>query len=234
MNKIILLSGSSAVGKTSLLKWLVLLLKQNNIKPGVCKIDCFDNHEVFDNTKLNVPFILGVSGDTCPDHFMVTNLAELWSWGENNNCDTLLIETAGLCHRCSPATEKMVSGCVVDATSSTKAPQSLGPMLFFADFIVVTKIDMVSQAEREIILWKIRNLNKNAKIFAVDTLAGYGVENLAKYLADSPNQISFEGDKLRHTMPMGVCSYCVGECRVGKNYEQGVINKIDFSVAHNV
>ncbi len=234
MNKIVLLSGSSAVGKTSIIKWIVPLLKQNNINPSICKIDCFDNRETFDQKEIDAPFVLGVSGDTCPDHFMVTNLPEIWNWSTQQNCNTLLIETAGLCHRCSPATQKMISGCVVDCTSSTKAPHSLGPMLFFADFIVITKIDMVSQAELEIILWKIKKLNKTAKIFAVDTLAGYGVENLAAYIADANSTDSFEGDILRHTMPMGVCSYCVGECRVGENYQQGVVNKIDFAVSDNV
>ena len=29
-------------------------------------------------------------------------------------------------------------------------------------------------------------------------------------------------------MPSGVCSYCVGETRVGSAYQQGVVGKIDF------
>ncbi len=229
MNKIILLSGSSAVGKTSVIKWLVPLLKNNGLSPAVCKIDCYDNNETLDKNLFDVPYVLGVSGDTCPDHFMVSNLSELFGFCDEKNCDTLVLETAGLCHRCSPATQKMISGCIVDCTSSTKAPQSLGPMLLCADFIVVTKIDMVSQAEREIILWKLKALNKAAKIFAVDTLAGYGVENVADYLVNAQTTETFEGDTLRHTMPMGVCSYCVGECRVGSDYQQGVVTKIDFS-----
>ncbi len=228
MNKIILLSGASAVGKTSVIRWLIPPLTQSRLNPAVCKIDCYDNNEIIDKGQISVPYVLGVSGDTCPDHFMVSNLYELWNWCSEQSCDTLLIETAGLCHRCSPATQKMISGCVVDCTSSTKAPQSLGPMLLCADFIVVTKIDMVSQAEREIFLWKLRSLNSRAKVFAVDTLAGYGVENLAYFLTTTEIQDTFEGDVLRHTMPMGVCSYCVGECRVGNDYQQGVVTKIDF------
>ena len=29
-------------------------------------------------------------------------------------------------------------------------------------------------------------------------------------------------------MPAGVCSYCVGEQRVGTAFQQGVVGKIDF------
>ena len=41
----------------------------------------------------------------------------------------------------------------------------------------------------------------------------------------------FEGDALRHTMPSGVCSYCVGERRVGSAFQQGVVGKISFEEA---
>lgn len=96
--------------------------------------------------------------------------------------DALVIETAGLCHRCSPATEHMAAGCVLDCTASCRAPGQLGPMLTQADFVVLTKIDMVSQAELEIISWQIRILNPSAALFPVDGLAGYGTDLLAQWL----------------------------------------------------
>ncbi len=227
LEKIILFSGSSAVGKTSLIKWLIPYLKEATLEVSLCKIDCFDNKEKVKD--IDIPYLLAASNDICPDHFLVSNLPELWSWSLKNESNTLMIETAGLCHRCSPASEKMIAGCIVDCTSSTKAPQSLGPMLLFADFVVVTKIDMVSQAEREIILWKIGQLNPSAQLFAVDNLAGYGIQPLVQYLIQCQAQASFEGDKLRNTMPMGVCSYCVGECRVGSDFQQGIISKIEVN-----
>ena len=118
---------------------------------------------------MNIPYVVGISGDICPDHFLVSNLLELYHWADEKQSDVLLIETAGLCHRCSPATEQMAAGCVLDCTSSCHAPAQLGPMLTYADFVVLTKIDMVSQAEREIILWKIKELNPTAKLFTVES-----------------------------------------------------------------
>lgn len=226
--KMILLSGASAVGKSAVLRWVLPNLITEGYKPCVGKIDCYDHGESKVSPYENVPYVLGVSGDICPDHFLVSNLPELFSWCDSQG-DTLLIETAGLCHRCSPATKMMCAGCIVDCTTSAQAPQSLGPMLVEADFIVITKIDMVSQAEREIMLWKLRELNPNAKLFPVDTLAGYGIEPLAQYLSAVSLEESIQEDSLRHTMPMGVCSYCVGEQRVGSAYQQGVVGKISFS-----
>lgn len=227
-DKMILFSGSSAVGKTAVLKALIPILKRGGLKPCVCKIDCLQTEDGAVYEGMNVDCVVGLSNDICPDHFLVSNLPELWNWADERQCDSLMIETAGLCHRCSPATEKILSGCVLDCTSSSKAPASLGPMLSQADFIVMTKIDMVSQAEREIIGWKLRQLNPSAAVFPVDGLAGYGAEALADWLLSRPAVANFENDILRHTMPSGICSYCVGETRVGSAFQQGVVGKIQF------
>lgn len=126
-DKMILFSGSSAVGKTAVLKWLIPILKRGGLKSCVCKIDCLQTEDGAVYEGMNVDCVVGLSRDICPDHFLVSNLPELWNWADERQCDSLKIETAGLCHRCSPATEKMLSRCVLDCTSSSKTPASLGP-----------------------------------------------------------------------------------------------------------
>ncbi len=228
IEKIILFSGASSVGKTAVMKTLIPLLKQRDLTTCICKIDCIHTEDEKVYKKLNVKCVTGLSQDICPDHYLVSNLPELWKWADQEGGDWLLVETAGLCHRCSPATELMLSGCVLDATASYRAPESFGPMLSQADFIVLTKIDMVSQAEKEILMWNIKKLNIGARLFPVDGLSGYGVETLMEWLYKVPARESFENDTLRHTMPCGVCSYCVGETRVGSMFQQGIVGKIDF------
>ena len=216
------------MGKTAVLKSLLPLLDQSGESPCVCKIDCLQSKDAVTFQKMKYPCVTGLSGDICPDHFLVSNLPELWQWTDAMQRNLLVIETAGLCHRCSPATKHMLAGCVVDCTVSCKAPGQLGPMLTQADFVVLTKVDMISQAEMEIICWQIGQINPQAKIFPVDALAGYGIDLLAQWLLTQPRHIDFTEDTLRHTMPSGVCSYCVGETRVGTAYQQGVVGKIDF------
>lgn len=222
-----LFSGASAVGKTAVLRALLPLINGYG-SVCVCKIDCLKSDDSAAYLSMGLPCVLGLSGDICPDHFLVSNLPELWRWADKLGRDTLVIETAGLCHRCSPATEHMTAGCVLDCTASCKAPAQLGPMLSKADFVVLTKIDMVSQAELEIISWQIKKLNPNAALFPMDGLAGYGAEALAQWLSERPSSADAGEDTLRHTMPSGVCSYCVGERRVGGAFQQGVVGKIDF------
>lgn len=227
-DKMILFSGSAASGKTAVLRQVIPLLQAEKMKPGICKIDCLQTEDGNVYRHMGLDCVVGLSKDICPDHFLVSNLPELWNWADSRECDVLLIETAGLCHRCSPATGKMISGCVLDCTASSRTPAGMGPMLSLADFIVLTKIDMVSQAEREIIAWQLAKLNPGAAIFPVDGLGGYGAEALAAWLRCQPKTESFENDMLRHPMPCGVCSYCVGEMRVGSDFQQGVVGKITF------
>lgn len=228
MNRMIMILGAASVGKTSVIRWLVPYLKENLIKPCLCKIDCLYTNDSETYQKLNVPHVVGLSGDICPDHFLVSNLCELWNWKEEQQCDSLIIETAGLCSRCCPATEHTLSVCVLDATASTHSAKKLGPMVTLSDFIVLTKIDMVSQAEREILIHSLSQLNPGAKIFPVDGLVGYGVESLGHAILSAPPVDVYDGDMLRHTMPSGVCSYCIGEKRVGSAFQQGVVGKIHF------
>jgi Ni2+-binding GTPase involved in regulation of expression and maturation of urease and hydrogenase len=169
--------------------------------------------------------VTGVSGDICPDHFLVSNLSDIQNWAGVKESDCLFIETAGLCNRCSPATEKTIAISTADATChiNLKSPQNR-----LADIIVVTKTDLVSQAEREIIQAEIRESDIKAAIFFFNGKDGCGAEEITAHILSLPGFESYENDLLRHTMPSGVCSYCVGECRVGSAYQAGVVGKMNF------
>lgn len=228
MKKMIMVSGSASSGKTAFIRHLLPFLTEKGVSSAVTKMDCIDSTDGELYEKLGYPSVTGISGDICPDHFLVSNMAELWSWAENKGADYLFIETAGLCHRCSPATEKTVSICVIDASAGITSPSRLGPMLLQADAIAVTHTDLISQAEREITAYSLRKLNSRALIFFIDGKEGYGVESAGEYLLSLPEIETYENDTLRHTMPSGVCSYCVGERRVGSAFQLGVVGKIDF------
>lgn len=228
MEKMILVAGGAAVGKTAVLRALLPYLARRGKAACVCKIDCLATQDDDTFRRMGIPCVAGLGEDICPDHFLVSNLPELWRWTDRQGCPYLVVETAGLCHRCSPATDKSISVCVLDCTASSHAPAKLGPMLTQADIIVLTKVDMVSQAEREIIAWRVRALNPAASVFCVDGLVGYGVEPLGDHLLALPDVDTLENDRLRYTMPSGVCSYCVGERRVGSSFQQGIVGKIAF------
>ena len=229
--QVLLFSGASAVGKTSVLKSLLPLLAHGGMAPCVCKIDCLKTGDADVFQSLGLPCVTGLSGDICPDHFLVSNLSELWGWADRLGRDALVIETAGLCHRCSPATEHMAAGCVLDCTASCRAPGQLGPMLTQADFVVLTKIDMVSQAELEIISWQIRILNPSAALFPSGRAGRLRHGSAGTVAAGPAGMHRFREDALRHTMPSGVCSLLRRRAAGGQRVQQGVVGKISFEEA---
>ena len=62
--------------------------------------------------------------------------------GRQAGGDLLLVETAGLCLRCSPYVDGGLGIVVLEATSGMNLPRKIGPMLSLADVAVVTKIDL--------------------------------------------------------------------------------------------
>ena len=233
IKKLVMIMGGTAVGKTMFSRHLIRCFMQSENKVAAVKIDCLSTEDDRAYKSLGIPVAVGLSKDICPDHFLVSNIEELIEWGNDKETDILLIETAGLCNRCSPATKKTISVCIVDSTNGYNAPRKFGPMLNSADIIVLTKTDVISQAEKEIIVHHLTKLNSSAAVFSVEGLSGYGIDAVAKHILTLKDVELFTPDVLRHTMPSAVCSYCIGECRVGKAFQQGVVGKIEFGGEEN-
>jgi len=101
-------------------------------------------------------------------------------------------------------------------------------MLKFADNIVITKGDIVSQAEREVFAFMVKEANSKAKILYVNGLTGQGAYELSLSLKEAVSIENLEGKKLRFTMPQALCSYCLGETIIGDDYQTGNTKKINF------
>lgn len=71
---VFLFSGSSAVGKTSILRYLIPFLEKGGMRTAICKIDCLSSNDESVYKNLNIPTVTGLSRDICPDHFLVSNL----------------------------------------------------------------------------------------------------------------------------------------------------------------
>ncbi len=119
--------------------------------------------------------------------------------------------------------------CVVDNLSGVHTPRKIGPMLQTADVVVVTKGDIVSQAEREVFAFRIKQVNPKAAVLSVNGLTGQGSLLLQRHLQRAPAVDALEGVRLRFSMPAALCSYCLGETRIGRDCQIGNLKTMDFS-----
>ena len=224
--RMITVSGPPSSGKTSVICRVIESLNQERLKVGVVKFDCLATEDDKLYARLGVAVRKGLSGALCPDHFFVTNIEDCFNWGRDLGLDLLISESAGLCNRCSPHIVGVTALCVIDNLSGHNTPRKIGPMLKSADMVIITKGDIVSQAEREVFAFRVKSVNPSATILPVNGLTGQGAEELARLFLREPEIQQMAQKRLRFAMPMALCSYCLGETRIGEEYQKGNVRKM--------
>lgn len=224
----ITVSGPPSSGKTAVILKTIESLKAKDFSVGVVKFDCLSSHDERLYRKAGIPTKTGLSGNLCPDHFYISNLEECLAWGMAGGLDFLIIESAGLCNRCSPHIKDVLSVCVIDNLSGVNTPQKIGPMLKLADIVVITKGDIVSQAEREIFIFRVKKANPNAMIVGINGITGQGAHELAIMFENALEKDTLTGQRLRFSMPAALCSDCLGEMKIGEAYQRGNVKKIKW------
>lgn len=231
---LITLSGPPSSGKTAVILKTIEALKKNGLSVGVVKFDCLYTDDDILYQKAGIPVKKGLSGSLCPDHYFASNIEEVVKWGNSQHFDVLVTESAGLCNRCSPYLKGIKALCVIDNLSGINTPKKIGPMLKSADIIVITKGDIVSQAEREVFASKVHSVNPQAAILHVNGLTGQGAFELSTLLYDKESETaSVKGKELRFPMPSALCSYCLGETRIGDEYQMGNVRKMKIGDAND-
>jgi len=226
--RLITVAGPPAVGKTSVILRALGLLREQGLTAGVVKFDSLSTADRDSYARHGFPIQIGLSGGLCPDHYFVTNIEDCLAWGQRQGLDILVSESAGLCNRCSPHIDGVLAVCVVDALAGIHTPKKIGPMLRLADLVVVTKGDIVSQAEREVFAFNLRLANPQAPIVFCNGLTGQGGMELAWHLGRAPAAEALDGRRLRFSMPSAVCPYCVGETAIGDTHHRGNVKKMTF------
>lgn len=226
---LVIFSGPPSSGKTSIILKTIDSMRKRALRVGVVKFDCLSTDDDILYEKAGIPVKKGLSGALCPDHYFASNIEEVVQWGVKSGLDLLVTESAGLCNRCSPYIREIKGVCVIDNLSGINTPKKIGPMLKAADIVVITKGDIVSQAEREVFSSKVNSVNPKATILHINGLTGQGAYELSTLLYDENNQLeTVQGMELRYPMPSALCSYCLGETRIGEAYQMGNVRKIEL------
>lgn len=219
--KFVTVAGPPSCGKTRLILHLAKLFISYGGKPVVVKFDCMSTLDEMEYARDNIPARTGLSGGLCPDHFFVSNISACREWALQKGASLLFSESAGLCSRCSPHIRGVPAICVIDQLGGVNTPKKIGPMLRTADIVVITKGDIVSQAEREVFTFQVRQANPRADIFHFNGLTGQGALNVYRAISAMPDPADMDGAVLRFTMPAALCSYCLGERRIGSDCQIG-------------
>ncbi|MFG1391622.1 GTP-binding protein [Xanthobacter agilis] len=227
--RVITVAGPPSVGKTAVVVKTAAHLAAAGLRVGVVKFDSLSTQDKATYARAGLDVSVGLAGNVCPDHFFVSNIDDCLTWARARGHDTLVAESAGLCNRCAPHIKGALAICVVDTLSGIHTPRKIGPMLKLADVVVITKGDIVSQAEREVFAFNVRKANRRAVVVAFNGITGQGAGELAFHMAQAAGFETLEGQHLRYPMPSAVCPYCVGETTIGEDHQRGNVRKMAFA-----
>lgn len=227
--QLITVAGPPSAGKTSVLVKISEALQEEGLKVGVVKFDCLSTQDQILYEKKGIEAKTGLSGNLCPDHFFVNNVQDCLAWARRKKFDLLISESAGLCNRCSPHIRNVMAVCVIDNLSGVNTPRKVGPMLRLADIVIITKGDIVSQAEREVFAFRVKQANPTAIIVHVNGITGQGAREVGQLLKNAQSLEGIADYHLRFSMPAATCSYCMGQTRIGQNFQMGNVRKMDLS-----
>jgi Ni2+-binding GTPase involved in maturation of urease and hydrogenase len=224
--KLAICAGPATTGKTSVLRHIIRKLQAAGEGVAFLKIDVqFAEEDEELAREFGIPTRKVYSGELCPDHCSVMVLGEALQWAQRQAAAYLLVETAGLCLRCSPYVDGGLGLVVLEATSGMNLPRKIGPMLSLADIAVVTKIDRISQAEREVFRARILDAAPGVRVREVNALHGIGIDPLVERIRATPD---VSGELLlRGNPPVGTCTICVGKKTVGWQSHFGVVRPLE-------
>ena len=224
--KLIIVAGPPSAGKTAVIRQIIREFRKQD--PAFLKIDvvrAFEDEEL--REEFGIPARKVYSGDLCPDHMGIMIMRDAIRWAQGISAGILIIESAGLCLRCTPYTTQSFGIAVLSAVSGSNTPLKMSPMIALADVAVVTKTDLVSQAEKEVFRECIRMVTPNIDIIETNAIQGTGMRYLMQAIAKHPDIADAETITLRGTPPLGVCTICIGKKEIGWQHHFGVIRPLD-------
>lgn len=211
--RLVIAAGPPAAGKTAVLARALGRLARRGLRVAALKCDCLVSHDRETYRAAGVELEVTLSGELCPDHHTAVATGDFAAAAAARGADLALIETAGLCDRCSPFLRRLPSLCVLSTACNLHAPAKMRPLVLGADAAVLTKGELVSQAEREVLRAVLRRLRPGLPILEVNGLTGEGVEALARWLRRLPSVELLPEEYLRHPLPRGSCTLCRGGIR---------------------
>jgi len=208
--RIAFVAGPPGCGKTRLVLHALAPLRAEGMACGVLKMDAVASTDDQAYRAQGIPARLQVAGDICPDHEAMVALGPALRWAKEQGLDLLLVETAGLCDRCSPFLQRALAVCVVSGLSHLAAPRKMRAMIEPADVVVLTRCDGISPAERQVFVQSLKALNPGATRIVANGLTGEGTWALSATLRAAPDLRVRDVEPLRSTLPRGYCHFCQG------------------------
>ena len=225
--KLLIFAGHPSAGKTAVIRQIIRQLA-GEFTIAFLKIDvvrAFEDEELHE--EFGIPTRKVYYMDVCPDHTGILVLRDAITWADDLGAGILIIESAGLCLRCTPYTTQSLGVVVLSAVSGTNSPLKMAPMIALADIAVVTKVDLISQAEKEVFRERVREVAPRVDIIETNAVHGTGLRFLMRAVRNVPDILTPDEIVLRGMPPLAVCTICAGKKEIGWQHHFGILKTLD-------
>ncbi len=224
--RVVICAGPATTGKTSVLRHIIGKLLKAGSRVAFLKLDVqYADEDELLAKEFGIPTRKVYTGELCPDHCHVMVLGDALQWAEQLGLRRAVGGNGRIVPSLSPYVDGGLGLIVLEATSGMNLPLKVGPMLSLADIAVVTKIDRVSQAEREVFRARIQDVAPKTMVREVNALHGIGIDPLVTEILETAE---VDGPlMLRGNPPVGTCTICVGKKEIGWQSHFGVVRALE-------
>ena len=214
MVPLIVVAGFPSSGKTALLRRLIPGLRAGGRLVSSAELRC--DPPPLGASPPGPGHRVEVDEAYCPDHALARDISGMLTRAEADGADVLVLETAGLCARCSPFPARSLGIFTVDLTGGLRLPGKIGPMLETCDLCVCTRPDRVTGTERTLFEGALRQVSPDLQPIFLNGLTGEGARGIVAKSEAWLEGGGGSGDlEMRRSLPQFFCSFCLGRSEVG-------------------
>ncbi len=224
--KLVICAGPATTGKTAVLGHIVRRLLTRDARVAFLKIDVqYAEEDEWFAREFGLPARKVYSGELCPDHCNVMVLGDALEWAGRERCGILMVETAGLCLRCSPYVDGGLGLVVLEATERHQSPAQGGAHAFPRGHRGGHQGGPRFPGRARGVPRPHSGGRAAVRIREVNGLLGIGIDPLVEHVLATPE--AGPNLLLRGNPPLGTCTICVGKKEVGWQSHFGVVRPLE-------
>ncbi len=217
-----IVAGPSSADKMSVNRQMLRHLIDTGKRVAYPKIDVVTS---FENVELRAEF-----GDIDSQGLLQRHMPEPHGYNDDQGCPGMsegqestvfIFESTRLCLRCTPYFTHSLGVCILFTISGTHALLKIA----LSNMCVVTKTDLISQAEKEVFRENIRGMSSQMDIMETNIIQGTGMKHLFKVMDSAPVLLNGTNIELRGIMLLSVYTMCIGKMDVKWQNYFGVIRR---------
>ncbi len=224
--KVVIVAGLPCAGKKLIIAKLISTFMSLGIKAAAARSDILPgkkNH--FCGNEFETMKIKGFCNLICPGFYCLSTLKEVFEWAKIRKVEILFIEASVFFCSWIPYIKNIPIIMVIDSLRGMYTLSKMKYLLSLADTVIITKTDLVSTSETEILRSKIRLLQPSAPIVNISALSRKGLLTLKGIVKEFKEADELFEKEICSSMPVKCNGKGIKHGQIRKNYKERLADR---------